>query len=476
MLAAPLVASASTFFVVTPLPGRATTVEEVPEISVVLASATLPPAKTHKAYSHSFGPHLSVTGDPEFEGSGVTFAPSGALPAGLVLSADGLLSGSPTTPEPAGASFQIQASYKDKTGQQVYTLIIGNSRLQATQIAAGKNHTCALTTDGAVKCWGKGFGGELGDGKGASSSTPVEVVGLPRVVSQISAGYNHTCAVFSGTAYCWGSPSFTPRSLVATPVAGLSGVTQIVASDITCAVAGGAAYCWGENYNGRLGNGSMSNSSATPVMVSGLSSGVTQISLGAGHACALVNGGVRCWGQNGMGQLGSGTIGTHRSTSQPVPGLVSGVTKLVAGWEHTCAIASGVLKCWGSNSGRQLSLASGGYSLTPIEVSGLAGVLDVAAGEVHTCAIDQSRRVQCWGMNLQRQLGNGQTTPTVTAVPQAVVDLGQVTALSSYAHHTCALEDGGYMKCWGEAADDKLGSGTTIMYASRPLYVQAPAD
>jgi alpha-tubulin suppressor-like RCC1 family protein len=231
------------------------------------------------------------------------------------------------------------------------------------QVAAGGGHTCALTTGGGVKCWGYNDQGQLGDGSSSVQYTPVNVVGLSSGVTAITAGYVHTCALTTG----------------------------------------GGVKCWGYNGYGQLGDGSASNQ-YTPVNVVGLSSGVTAITAGYVHTCALTTaGGVKCWGYNGSGQLGDGSA-SNQYIPVNVSGLGSGVAAITAGGYHTCALTTGGgVKCWGYNG------SSNQY--IPVNVSGLgSGVAAITAGYFHTCALTTGGGVKCWGYNNEGQLGDGSTS------------------------------------------------------------------
>lgn len=244
--------------------------------------------------------------------------------------------------------------------------------VDVTDIAAGNLHGCAVVS-GAAKCWGYGGHGRIGNGTVSSSFTPAQVTGLTANVTAVAAGSQHSCALANGAAYCWGSNQYgqlgdgtTTDRNVPVQVSGLSvGVTQLVAGTFhTCAVVDGAVKCWGLNNYGQLGvtsSNSNCNSSAcepTPMQVSALTAGVESVSAGFQFSCAVVNGGAKCWGQNGCRQLGAGSNADSSATPLDVQGLASGVTAISGRRKSACAIVNGAVKCWGSMSHGQLGNGS----------------------------------------------------------------------------------------------------------------------
>ncbi len=342
-------------------------------------------------------------------------------------------------------------------------------------IAAGEDHTCALTVGGGVKCWGNNGSGQLGNGTTVVSNVPVPVSGLESGVSAIAASENHTCALMTaGGVQCWGfnlygqlgDDSITNRT-APVPVSGLaSAVSAIsVGGNNTCALTtSGAVKCWGSNDVGQLGNGTTTDS-AVPVPVNGLASGVNAIAVGVNHTCVLTTtGGVKCWGDNSSGQLGDNST-TQRNTPVQVSGMESDMGAIALGVNHTCALTpTGGMTCWGNNSFGQLGNdAIDSNSLTPTPVSGLAsGLSAIATGAFHTCALTTSAEVKCWGNNTLGQLGNGTKNNSPFPTPADVVGLaGGVSAISGGQADTCALMAGGGVKCWGANVVGQLGDGTS---------------
>ena len=331
-----------------------------------------------------------------------------------------------------------------------------------TAISAGWDHACAVTLEDEVECWGHNDAGQLGNGTTVDSYTPVQVVGLSGPVVAVEAGLSHTCVLTAdGGVQCWGGNAFgqlgdgsTEPSLYPVDVEGLpDGVSAIAAGDqYTCALrTTGGVVCWGRNENHQLGDGTYTDRS-TPVDVIGLGAGVSAIAAGGFKACALKNtGGVACWGSN----VGGGPA--------DVPGLSSGVSSIAVGHQHACAVTNvGGAVCWGLNINGELGDGTTIASETPVQVTGLSsGVAAIAAGYLHSCAVTTDGGVKCWGRGFEGQLGDGTATQRGTPVDALGLESG-VFAVSTGSHYSCALTLFGAVACWGRNDNGQLGDGTQV--------------
>ncbi len=351
-------------------------------------------------------------------------------------------------------------------------------------IVVGENHACVLLNTGEVKCWGHNGYGQLGDGTNTNRTTATQVVQLGIVVA-IAAGNWHTCAIeIDGAVKCWGynhsgqlgDGSRTNRSLPLR-VSSLGGPATAVSAggNRTCAIlSSGILRCWGSNYQYEVGTGSnVPDTILTPVTVSVVVGNVTQVAMGGGHTCVLIDtGGVRCWGYNVNGELGLGVVGNPIPQSQSPVGLSSGVVRLAAWNGSTCALLdSGDLRCWGPNGSGQVGNGSpSDYRNTPTQVISLTKtILDFSVSSWQGCAVT-NERLLCWGSVGADRTGNGQTEPPVL-VPAPVWGLfsGVTRVVTTGGDTTCVMVDGGVM-CWGTNDSGEIGDGTTTRRL-RPVAV-----
>lgn len=307
-----------------------------------------------------------------------------------------------------------------------------------TAIVAGGQHSCALiSATGGVKCWGANSAGQLGNGTTSDSATPVDVLdefSSPLVgVAEITAGLNHTCARFStGGLVCWGlntagqlgDGTIIDHSL-AKGVSGFgSDVSQVSAGYAhTCFVRTSTSevMCFGETIYGALGNNS-TLSSSTAVVVSGINTAV-EVSAGDRFTCARLSGGeVRCWGANGSGSLGnSSTTDSLVPVSVGSSPLNASIVDAAGGTGDTgkfaCAVlsSSGQAQCWGTGTFGTLGNGDETQQTLPVNVSGLTEVVALSAGAFHSCAWIGTCTIKCWGYGWQGRLGTGgvdnHTTP-----------------------------------------------------------------
>ncbi len=334
-------------------------------------------------------------------------------------------------------------------------------------VSTEERHTCVLTDRGGIRCLGFNLSGEVGaDPNEPVIRAPFDVPSLTSGVTAIVVGGGRSCAIVRGGAECWGSNLLgmlgtgqkdTQNEVPATLPGLASGVTSIAAGDVFgCAVAAGGVKCWDQNGEGQLGDGSTTDSNV-PVDVKDLALGATAVAAGDHHACALLaSGSVRCWGDNTHGQVGDGTT-IERHAPVGVTGLDHDVSAIAAGGDHTCALlATGGVKCWGDNADGELGDRTTTERLLPVDVVGLAtGITAVSTGRAYTCALTIAGGVQCWGANTLGQLGNDSMSGSLQ--PHDVSDLASgVIAIAAGDVFACAVTVAGAVECWGTDDGDQF--------------------
>ncbi|MFJ4160235.1 RCC1 domain-containing protein [Microbacterium testaceum] len=426
-------------------------------------------------------------------GTNVTLsAPNMQAPAAGAVSVTAVVtnaSGQPVSGEavsfsgPAGSTFSPSSTTTDGSGQAVSQLDLGTpwakpgSSATVSATSGSDTGSTALTVLGSnLVVAGYGY-----------SSTPgqSELVFPSSVVDACGMGNPSWFLVLLTDGSVWakgpnqngqlGDGSTTDRSTWA-PVPGLSGVTQIAAGTASgyAVLSDGSVKAWGANGSGQLGIESTTDQ-WSPVQVSGLTSGVTQVSTGATHVLALMSdGSVKAWGNNGSGQVGDGST-TNRLSPVQVSGLTSGVTQVAGGAFASYALSSdGSVKAWGSNGAGQVGDGSKTTRRTPVQVSGLtSGVTQVTAGALSGYALSSDGSVKAWGYNGNGELGDGSSTSSTTPVRVSGLNSGVTQIGAGYASGYALLSDGA-AKAWGKNDSGQLGDGSTTNRAT-PVSVALPS-
>ena len=334
---------------------------------------------------------------------------------------------------------------------------------EITQLSLSNVSSCALTSTGAMKCWGSNSYGQIGTLASNQQKTPSDVPGFTNNISAIAVGDSRMCALTTaGEVKCIGNGVADSNN------PGISAGAISISSGYanSCALMSyGGVKCWGDNWTGQLGSGTWVNTSPA-VNVKGLTSGVTAITSGIMHSCALLSSGsVKCWGANNYGQLGDGTTSNRNEPAQ-VSGLTSGVVSISGGYEHTCAVlTNGEAKCWGRNGYGELGdgTTTNRNVPTSVKVDGqpISGIASISGGLRHTCAITTGGAAKCWGYNALASLGNGTLTDSLTPVNVVGLGSGVLSIEAGKGFATCATVTGSSVMCWGHSWAGNVGDGFT---------------
>jgi alpha-tubulin suppressor-like RCC1 family protein len=345
--------------------------------------------------------------------------------------------------------------YNSPTPQQV----VGITNADAV-IAAGGGSTCVRRGNGAsASCWGNNSSGQLGDGTVINRSTPVNVVKRSPGDSfaSLAVGDFSSCAVVkSGVAWCWGANDWgqlgdgtNTSSKTPVTVALLGAASSVsVGNRTACArrAFDGYVVCWGSNSQGALGRNllpTIVNQSATPSLITAGGS-VASVAVGGSSGCATTAlGTVECWGANDTAQLGLGNVLDTRPAPLYVPAFTgltdtTSATMVAPGGDHSCAVTRhGTVMCWGSNQQGAVGIANtSGVQKVPVNVQGITAVsptttaVSVVVGYDFSCALMADHTIDCWGSNMNGQLGNGSGaswTPTSTLASGAAAPATGVT-------------------------------------------------
>jgi lysophospholipase L1-like esterase len=236
------------------------------------------------------------------------------------------------------------------------------------------------------------------------------------------------------------------------------GRTTFATLSHSCAVVAGGLQCWGASERGQTGDASLARRRPLPLRVPGVA-GATAVAAGGSHTCGLAGGRVLCFGNNDQGQAG-GARPFVRLKAAIVEGVPAPASAVAAGLQHSCAIAGGRVYCWGRNEqgeagappppGCREPFRVRRCSVAPVAVPGIAGARMLALGDRHGCASDGAS-VSCWGGNASGALGDATRESRFRAAPVRGL-AGPVLGLAAGSEHSCAIA-GGALFCWGAGRD-----------------------
>ena len=400
-------------------------------------------------------------------------------------------------------------------------------KIEPYALALGEAVTCALSFTGVVKCWGENSKGTLGtgavgdqgddndeEGREKPSKLPPVNFGAGRKAKAISAGGSVVCAILDNDDLkCWGSNEFgqlgqgpgkdkSPVGLKPDEVqklppiqlgTGLKAKAVSVGATHVCAIlSDDSLKCWGSGQSGQLGQESdidYPNPPSDPVNFKGKA--VTAVSAGmANITCAQLGSITKCWGD-------AGYLSIARDPEQPTLSAIGDnfdeivnlapmnfghghIAKSVVAGGITCGILEdSLLRCWGPAFSGNAGSGNGQVGYTPDELVNLPfaplgkPVESVAVGYVHTCALLEGGAVKCWGANPDGRLGTGDDVnwgKTADLHDLPALDFGGRSARHVYAgfDHTCAILDDGSVRCWGANEHGQLGLGSRYSLGNKP--------
>jgi len=339
---------------------------------------------------------------------------------------------------------------------------------------------------------GGGGAGGFGATGGLGGAGGIGGTGGSGQVTALTIGESFSCALVGTTPYCWGlnesgawgtgsqpgTATGPTEAMTGEPLPGLVVELAAGAAHLCVLTDNGSVLCAGDNTFGQLGTAGASSTSPTVAVAKF----AQHVGAGARHTCARLVGGqpqVTCWGANESGQVTLPPTLTAGPSQQ-----LGDAERISGGVRHTCVVeAAGTVSCWGDSTYFQVGTGnSAPVPPTTIQLQAGAGDLQatsVSAGDTHSCAIDTGGGVLCWGVetNLTQPFGNGPAVVSgdPTAAPNNVI---QAEVISTGSNATCVVQQGGLLRCWGVFAGglDISGSGNANAVQPSPVEIQVEND
>lgn len=487
--------------------GSPSTGDGTPQVQVSVGTTSLNvEAGRQGSFTITFTPQGGATGtmtvsqNIELAQSGITVGPltpwslSGASAQSRQFSVS-------TDPGVVPGSYVITLAFSlngQSVGQARVTVTVrpegSSGALRGSQLALGFEHGLVIASDGSVWSWGRNVEGQLGLPAGTgSSSTPRQVEGLPAdvgVVAVAATELNSYALMENGTIYSWGSNEWGQLGRHAEEgqehVPGPVALGDDVIEDFTAVYGGdgysvsafredGTMWSWGINNFGQVGAVTTIFYTDTPTEAEVSLAGVEHMEHGFRHVLAWAGDKIWVWGDGNSGKHGTGVVVSIQRQPLEVPiGTQAGVkpVSMAAGGNHSLvAFDDGSVWSWGiTTSGVIGRITNGGVPEAVEFPEGSAGVVQVAAGYLHSLALLADGTVWARGSNDFKQLSTGAMSQS--ARPLQVPLDGLATYIAAGSRFSYAVLEDGTVWAWGDNASGQHGSTDGTGSSGKPTQVR----
>jgi alpha-tubulin suppressor-like RCC1 family protein len=358
--------------------------------------------------------------------------------------------------------------------------------------------TCVITNDNARFCWGENINGQLLDGTLVNRDLPV-LFKYDDVAQLVLGRYNSCMITYGLNLKCWGRNAHgevgdgTTNPHTQNPVTVFlaeeaNAVEVVLGTHHSCVIdTFSAVQCWGRNDVGQLGDGTYKDRH-TPFFASRFGGDMPPVKIASGkhHVCTIDDyRRIYCWGYNNHGQIGNGTTNNRNSPTFIVLTGGAGAKHITLGSYHTCVIdTDDNVQCWGWNKYGQTRndihkncMNDNCHTPTSVSLVGDAKALQVKAGKFHTCVIDSTNNIQCWGLNTYG-FRRASLQSEIVPIPPSIITLvggRHAIALAIGTQHTCVIDDLRNLQCWGNNFSGQLGDGSKV-HKNFPIVISVNGD